>query len=1109
MSSSPVAPVLDDDAARARIRGSLGESLLVEASAGTGKTSELVKRIVAVLGAGLTHVSRIVAVTFTNKAAGELKLRLRQGLDRERQDAEGDRARNLEEALARLEEASIGTIHSFCGQILRERPVEARVDPAFEEIAEQENERLYNRAFQQWFQEALEQPSPGLRRALTRMAWPADWQDLSPFDQLKYAGRQLHEWRDFPAEWARPPFNREQEVDRLASVILETAPKLVRAGYTKPVTDLAEWIERAEAVSPRDYDTLEARFCKLWRALKTDKRRAFDSLKGPLEQFDTCSGADLAAELRTEMLALIDRFEWQKRQTGRLDFLDLLLMTRDLVRGNGEVRRYLQNRFSHLFIDEFQDTDPVQAELLLLLAADDPAETDWLNVRPVAGKLFVVGDPKQSIYKFRRADVTLYQQLRKRLLEKDVRLVRLTRSFRAVRPIQLLVNAAFETEMTGDEETGQIEYVPLEEHAPAPKTQPAIVVLPAPHPYGMKIVSKGAINLCLPDAVVGFIDWLLSESRWRVRDPERGDEWTEIAPRHICVLLRRRTNFGTDIAREYTRRLEDRQIPHLLAGSKSLHAREEMENLRVALNAVEWPGDELSVFATLRGAIFAIDDALLLRYRHEHKRLDPFHVPEDAGDYAPIAVALRMLAELHRHRNRQPVADTVNRLLEATRAHAVFALRPGGNQALANLYRLTEIARGYEVQGGISFRGFVEMLKEKAEKGELAEAPVLEEGAEGVRLMTVHAAKGLEFPVVILADLTANIARQEPERFVDAAQRLCAMQLAGCAPYDLLVNKESEHAREAAEGVRIAYVAATRARDLLVVPAVGDKAMDGWLMPLNKAIYPVFGKRRGAKPATGCPDFGLKSVLSRPFDDSDETSVQPGAHRPEAGEHEVVWWDPALLRLGVRLDHGMQMADILAEGDAEGADAYDEWRRRRNSILARGAEPSFRIFTATLAEAPPEDPVPVEVIELARDAKRPAGPRFGSLVHGILRDALNGHGELSAVARLHGRMVGATDEEIAAAAPLVEDALATPLLAGARGAKRLHAELPVKWKDGSTLLEGVIDLAFETASGWTVVDFKTDASDKLRPHYVVQAQWYAFALKRLTGKPVRAYLFRL
>src|SRR5450759_4265273 len=155
-----------DSLARHLIRTSLKESLIVEASAGTGKTTELVNRIVAVLRAGLTRIDRVVAVTFTHKAAGELKVRLRQELDQARAAAQGVELENLEHAIGRLEEAVIGTIHSFCAQVLRERPVEARVDPAFEELAEKEQQRIYDRAFRNWFERALNEERPGLRRAL-------------------------------------------------------------------------------------------------------------------------------------------------------------------------------------------------------------------------------------------------------------------------------------------------------------------------------------------------------------------------------------------------------------------------------------------------------------------------------------------------------------------------------------------------------------------------------------------------------------------------------------------------------------------------------------------------------------------------------------------------------------------------------------------------------------------------------------------------------------------------------------------------------------------------------------------------------------------------------
>ena len=188
----------------------------------------------------------------------------------------------------------------------------------------------------------------------------------------------------------------------------------------------------------------------------------------------------------------------------------------------------------------------------------------------------------------------------------------LTQSFRAVRNIQQFVNAAFETEMTGDAQAGQADWAPLEQHRPDPEDRPSVIVLPVPRPYKTRI-AKEAINRSLPDAIAAFIDWLVSHSGWSFR------------ARDIAVLFRRRTQAGSDLTREYARALEARLIPHLLAGSKSFHRREEVETLRAALTAIEWPEDELSVFATLKGSLFAIPDEVLLRYRHQHGHLHPFH----------------------------------------------------------------------------------------------------------------------------------------------------------------------------------------------------------------------------------------------------------------------------------------------------------------------------------------------------------------------------------------------------------------------------------------------------------------------------------------------------
>jgi ATP-dependent helicase/nuclease subunit A len=1136
-------PQLDDRAARQRIRTSLGESLLVEASAGTGKTTELVARIVAVLASGVTTIDHIAAVTFTNKAAGELKLRVRQELDNARGAAASAAERaNIEHALEHLEEASIGTIHSFCAQILRERPVEAVVDPAFEELSEQQASRIFERAFRAWFQQKLAQGAPALRRALTRLAARDSWENSPPITQLQFAARKLIEWRDHPAAWRRLPFDRDPQISQLieqVKLVAEAAsrcPKfndnLVRS--LRPAQALITWIERSEAATrARDYDTLESLLIKLLRDLKRDTKKgsgffaqslpreqvvaAREQLMVNLSSFQAAADADLAALLRAEMWDLVESYNEMKRRAGKLDFLDLLIRARDLVRDTPEVRRYLQNRFTHIFIDEFQDTDPLQAEILLLLASGDPTESDWKRVAPRPGKLFVVGDPKQSVYKFRRADVVLYRTIRDALASRGVVRLQLTESFRALEPIQQLVNHAFHSEMTDDAAAGQAAYSPLLGSTPPIEGQPNLIALPVPRPYGSQRISKNSIDACLPDTIVAFLEWLVRKSGWRVRDPENPEQYLPITEKQICILFRRFTNFGRDITRDYVRSLEAREIPHLLVGSKSFHNREEVETLRMALTAIEWPEDELALFATLKGSLFAIPDNLLLRFHHEIGRLHPFRaLPENlAPEFQPVAEALRLLAALHRDRNRRPIADTVNSLLEASRAHAGFALRPAGHQVLANVYRVGDLARSFELSGGISFRGFVEELEIQSEKADSAEAPVLEEGAEGVRLMTVHSAKGLEFPVVILADMTANIAAGDPDRYVDALTGLCATRLLRCAPWELRENESQERLRERAEGVRVAYVAATRARDLLVIPAIGDEELDGWLSPLNKAIYPPHDRYRNSTLAPGCPKFGDASVLDRPFFSNDEPSVKPGLHSPREGTHSVVWWDPRTLNLAPPPNLGLRRDEILMSGGGEAPSpsllSYNAWRENRERITAAAQAKQFDIFTATeSSESPTDYAVEVTIHAIPKPAVRPTGPRFGTLVHTILRDVPL-DADPTALAEVHGRLLGATPEEIEPAIQAVRATLAHPLIARARNAQRLHREFPIVLKlENQKVLEGIIDLAFLENGTWHVVDFKTDADlAHNQAHYKRQLQWYALAVSRLNHAPVQAHLLSI
>ena len=704
------------------------------------------------------------------------------------------------------------------------------------------------------------------------------------------------------------------------------------------------------------------------------------------------------------------------------------------------------------------------------------------------------------------------------------------------------------------------------------------MVLPVPEPYGQRRVAGFAIEQSLPDGVGAFVHWLVTASGWTVTERTIRDELpiaVPIEPRHVCILFRRFLHFGGDMTRPYVDALEARDVPHLLVGGKSFHDREEVETIRAALAAIEWPDDELSVFATLRGTLFALDDETLLAYHHRYEGFHPFRVPDEVSpEFGPVAHALRLLRRLHGGRNYRPVADTITQLLNATRAHVGFVLRAAGEQSLANVLHVAELARQSEVNGGVSFRGFVEELRDQADGGQAAEAPILEEGSDGVRLMTVHKAKGLEFPVVILADMTAKLRNERADRLVDRANNVCYLRLGRWTPIELATHEELEVARDEAEGVRIAYVAATRARDLLVVPAVGDAAWEGgWTGPLNGAIYPPPQARRTPAVAPSCPEFKKDSVWRRPDNDPfTPATVCPGRHAfagaATDGEdgYSVVWWDPHALGLGVEPAIGIRresliMKDVPDAVVADGLREYESWREGREHAIGRGSTLSLSVRTATewasldaiaaagsgtgpRAEPPviqrglfdeglPSDPQlgsdtdgpqtglgqdvrQVSVVDV-RGRERPGGARFGELVHSILASApLDAdRPAIEALAAVHGRILSAPDDEVDAAAETVKKVLTHTLLSRARAAESrgdCRRETPVTCTlpDG-TLIEGIVDLAFEEQEGWTVVDYKTDRELAAvgEDRYRRQVGLYASAIAQATGRPVSGVLIRV
>ncbi len=416
-----------DQAVRDRVVRDFDTTFLLEAGAGTGKTTVLVSRILALVRTGRATLDRIVAITFTEKAAGELKLRLREGIEDalERTQQEDERQRLLA-AATDLERAPVSTIHAFAGALLRERPFEAGLDPGFQVAAEIAGERVLDDAWDAWFDQSMAAADPTLLRALTL--------GLKIADLKKAAVKMAHERDVLGSPQPRPPYAATSLKQRVRDAIATLQP--LKARCTNTDDDAYQQIERLEAFLKRAERADGLALERLLRELYVNANKGqqgnwnpkdackqvkaeLKALKEAREQYEKASNADLAWALRDRLRGFLDAYEARKQQRAVVDYADLLLKTRDVLTRHLPVRRYFQKRFDYILVDEFQDTDPLQAQIALLLAEDENAEPkarDWREVRLKEGKLFVVGDPKQSIYRFRRADIAIYEEV-KRLIE--------------------------------------------------------------------------------------------------------------------------------------------------------------------------------------------------------------------------------------------------------------------------------------------------------------------------------------------------------------------------------------------------------------------------------------------------------------------------------------------------------------------------------------------------------------------------------------------------------------------------------------------------------------------------------------------------------------------
>ncbi len=923
-----------DQAIRDRVVSDFTSTIVLEAGAGTGKTTVLVARIVALVKGGAATLDRIVAITFTEKAAGELKMRLRDELEKSAAASAGAEHDRCARALSDLERAPVSTIHAFAGALLRERPFEAGVDPGFAIAAEVAGERTFTDAWNRWLDERMSEGHPELVRAIHLGL------DLS---DLERAARSMVENRDLlcgPVR--RAPFTPAALLSEVTATLARLAP-MKRAcidrddkAYQSILAVEAFAAHAARLKGP----SLERELRELhvqshlgrqaaWKTKDAcrDVKAELKSLSTLREAYELASNADVAATLRELLRGFATTYESVKREGALLDFQDLLLRARDLLAGSLPVRRYFQRRFDRILIDEFQDTDPLQTEIAFYLAGDpDAPGGNWRELRLEPGKLFVVGDPKQSIYRFRRADLRIYDEVKRLIVAQAGVVLPLTTNFRTVPSVLAFVNERFAEIFTPPNDP---EPRALDDHrAELDKSGARTVALALPEHRMPQPQTNDNLLPLVADTVAAFVDHVTRVAPWTIADPRTGEP-RAARPGDVALLVRKMTPAFVAPFEDALRR---RGIGYRLVGGKEYYAREEIQALTAALRAIDNPADRLSLVVALKSAFFGASDDELVQWVAADGALHILAPAPELAKDAPLASALALLGKLHRQRRVDPPSVVIEALFASTRGLASFALRPGGAQMVANLWKVLEVARAYERTAPTTLRAFARFLEEEAQSGrEEGDSPVGEHVGAAVEVVTVHRAKGLEYPIVVVADMLTSKS-PAPTTILDHAGGQGWLSIGGFQPAGWAERLTWDATQEAAENRRLLYVALTRARDHLVIPCLPGARKDSWMDAACAGFVEV-----GQPPPLGKRSKTLRAT--------------------SAGAAEVTWFDTRKLDLDVPPESKPRAA-IAIEGSvrdaATGLAAEQSWSDSRDAAIASGrhvVRPT--IAATTLAGATP------------------------------------------------------------------------------------------------------------------------------------------------------------
>ncbi|MDE0802658.1 MAG: UvrD-helicase domain-containing protein [Acidimicrobiales bacterium] len=1113
-----------DAPARRRIVTDLDHTLFVEAGAGSGKTSSLVGRFVSLVLAG-ADVGGVAAITFTEAAAAELRARVREALEdvvcgrpvsgiSHGIDDEGvERARS---ALDGLDRATISTLHAFAQRLLLTSPIEAGLPPRVEVHDEISSALRTEDRWAGFVRRLLENDDLAVPLAaalaldirMEHLAGAAatfdqNWDLLVDVDLTEDRSLVVDEsslaisvqsFLDAADRIEAIAVECEDDTDKMKVWVRERMRPLLEpliAAADDPYAMLQVAAEPPKCTTygraPNWPGGGKAEIIEIWTAARNAM------IESRAEIADR-----VVRRLSVEVVEFTLAEARARRSEGRLQFHDLLVLARQVLRDDEGVRRRMHDRYRHLLIDEFQDTDPIQVELAVRIAADPGHDTSrpWDELEVEQGRLFFVGDPKQSIYRFRRADIDLFARTAGR---NPGGATRLDTNFRTVAPIVDFANAVFGTiispKVIGPDEGGtESGEVAQPEYSDLVPWRGPIVDDPGPAVLLVGHAEKESRAETLRVAEATDIAEALAEAHrdgWLVEpkgSSPRPCRWGD-----MTVLLPSRTSLS-----HLRRALGDAGVPYRLETGSLVYATTEVRELLSVLRAVDDPGDEIALLGALRSRAYGCGDDDLLAWRRSGGSWSVLGGRLEDVSPGPVADALVDLRDRHRRRPFQTVPEIIDAVVRDRRLFET-ALATDGHRDAWRLYRVVlEHARQFADTDPGGLRDFLRWAALQADDKLRATTPVLPEAdVDAVRIMTVHGSKGLEFGITAVSGLSGGFPR---------STRGATVRFRPGGGFDVRMKKGLETAQFDArrtvedvmgehEGIRLLYVALTRARDHLIVSLH------------HKATSKI-----------GCHAHRIADALDGLVDDAADAA--PSFERRDGSSSH-------------RADHSGDEARPIEAVTPVGGDVTDSatqawrqeiaaWTAARERVVGRAA--SGGSVSATALSRHLAEDASVLDDEHSEPTSEPwrrgrAGTSIGSAVHAVLQHADladEAGADLDSLATWQAQVegvVGSVEEITAKARSASTSALVRRAVRG-RWWREVHVGAPIEAITGSApkgsvdLFEGFVDLLFEDGAGLVVVDYKTDAVPDdaavraALERYAPQGAAYAVAVEAATGRSV-------